>query len=166
VTVLLILRCTERLQRKLGIWPAGNAPASTTVLGDWYGNIFNTRSVRLVMFVSERSRLSALVAGRDFGTLAPRFQLAVVEVLKGLGIPRMAIENEQQSMRDVAFASTRSRSVLATMNDYFKNLRWSLEVKPHFTLAEYALDLSETPVGPLNYVTPGDLTRKLFSSAK
>ena len=98
--------------------------------------------------------------------MVPRFQLAVVEVLKELGVAKVAIEKEQYSMRDVLFAGTRSRSVLGTMNDYFKSLRWALELKPHSTLCEYALDLSETPVGPLDYMTPADLTRKLLWPAK
>jgi len=40
----------------------GDALASTTALGDWYGHVFTTRGIRLVVFVSEASRLVVIIS--------------------------------------------------------------------------------------------------------
>ena len=64
--------------------------------------------------ISEATRLAVVLASRDYPILMPRFQTAVVELPRQLGIPQRATEKEQEAMAEV-FARTRSRSVVGTM---------------------------------------------------
>jgi len=160
---MVTLRCTQKLRQKLGARPIQEGEPSTTSLGDWYGNLFSTRHARLIVFVSERSRLAVLLHGRDFSTLEARLRAAVVELLTQLDISEEATKREVEAMAEVAYAPTRSRSVLGTMNDYYRALRWELEAHPMLTLTQYALRLSETPCGPMKYASPDDVTRFLLS---
>ena len=116
------------------------------------------------MFVSEASRLAVLVRAADVKTVVPRFRAAVVDLLRELGVSEDAIHGESEAMKEVAFANTRSRSVLGTMNDYFRHLRWVFPDRPSQTLGQHALDLSETPCGPLKYARPRDVARALLGN--
>lgn len=132
-------------------------------MGDWYGNLLFTRHARLVVFVSERSRLAILVHARDFPTLEARFRAAVVDLLRHLGISEKAISREAAAMAEVVYAATNSRSALGTMNDYYGALRVMLEDHPMWTLTQHALRLSDVLCGPMDYAPPCDVTRSLLS---
>jgi Domain of unknown function (DUF6933) len=160
---MVILRCTQKLRTKLGLRATQQEAVSTTTLGDWYGNLFYSRHTRLVMFVSERSRLAVLLQARDFPTLEDRFRAAVIDLLRHLGIEEEAIRREAKAMIDVAYAPTNSRSVLGTMNDYDRSLKCLVEVYPMITKTQLELRLSETPVGPMQYDSPRDVTQFLLS---
>jgi hypothetical protein len=113
--------------------------------------------------VSERSRLAVLVPARDFPTLEARFRAAAVYLVRQLGVSGEAASREAEAMAEVVYAPTNNRSVLGTMNDYDRLLRWMLEAHPTLTLTQYALRLSETPCGPMKYASPDDVTRLLLS---
>jgi hypothetical protein len=117
----------------------------------------------MVVCVSEVSRLSVIVAAREFETFVPRFQNALQQVLEEIGIPAATIEKERKEMNDVAFAHTKNRSVLGTMNDFFFQLRWALKERPDFSPLDHALSLSRIPVGPYpHYRIPADETRAVM----
>jgi hypothetical protein len=107
--------------------------------------------------------LSVLVAARDFDAFVPRFQNSLREVLEEIGVPSAAIEKEVREMNQVAFARTKSRSVLGTLNDFFIHLRWALKDRPDLSPLDHALRLSQIPVGPHpNYRFPADEALKLM----
>jgi hypothetical protein len=160
---MVTLRCTQKLQRRLGPRAIRDNASSTTALGDWHGNLWFTKHARLVVFVSERSRLAELLHARDFPTLEARFRAAVVELLGQLNVSEEAIRYEEQAMAEIVYASTNNRSVLGTMNDYCRGLRWMFETSPMMTLTQYALELSTTPCGPLEYANPREVTQFLLS---
>ena len=63
---MITLRCTERLRKKLRLPPLEDEPPpSTAALGDWFGHPVATRYARVILLVSERSRLPLLVAARQ-----------------------------------------------------------------------------------------------------
>lgn len=159
---MVTLRCTEKLQRRLRVWPVGDGPSSTTVLGDWYGHVVNIRRVRLVLFVSEVSRLGVLLEARDFSTLVSWFQTAVVKLLHQLGIPAKAVEEEERAMKEVVFARTKSRSVLGTINVFSEHLYWAFELRPGLSLQEYSLELSGTIILRPVPGIPADSAKKLM----
>ena len=163
---MLTFRCTVAMQRKLHIYPAADAPSSTTLLGDWYAHIVNAGHTRLVLCVSEVSRLVVILAARNFDAFVPRFQSASREVLEEIGVGSSAIEKELAEMNDVGFARTKNRSVLGTINDFSHHLRWLAKDRPDFSLVDCALYLSQIPVGPYpDYKIPAHLTRQLFGAA-
>jgi hypothetical protein len=160
---MVTLRCTAKVLRRLGLHGAslGDSPPSTGVLGDWYVDLLVTRHVRIAVFVAEASRLPVVVQGSPFAELVPRFQRQAVEVLRALGVSSEAVEREARAMRQAAFARTRSRSLLGTLNDYFRQLRWLLG-RPELTCLDLSLHLSRTPSGPMRYESPDRVTRALM----
>src|SRR5438445_6825987 len=113
---MVILRCTQRLLRRLHQTPTENPPASSTTLGDWYGNIVWTHRKPLVLAVSSRTLLPVLVPAGDAQSLGRRLAATLGDVLQALGILTLQVEQEQRHMSQIAFARTVSRQVLGTMN--------------------------------------------------
>ena len=57
---MITFRCTKRVIERFRIEPVDDAPASTGILGDWYANLLNVGSQRLVLCVSERTLLPVI----------------------------------------------------------------------------------------------------------
>jgi hypothetical protein len=158
---LVVLRCTQKLLRKVG--PAVPVPSpSTTRLGDWTGNVLGVGHQRVVVFISEHSRLPVVLPARDLRAVAEHLPLGVGAVLKGLGIPEGAVRAEQLAMADALIARTNDRSLVATLNDLCRSLKWRLADEPGVDLTELALWLAETPIGPMKYDAPNRVTRRIF----
>lgn len=160
---MVTLRCTRKLQKKLRACEVPEIGPSTTVLGDWYGDLLFTRHARLLVFVSEQSRLAVLLHARDFPSLEERFRAAVVGLLRHLGVSEEAIRREEVAMAEIVYAPTRNRSLIGTLNDYFRALPLMIEDRPTMTLTQYALSLSKRLCGPMNYDRPRDVTLRLMS---
>ncbi|MGE5047713.1 MAG: DUF6933 domain-containing protein [Deltaproteobacteria bacterium] len=155
---MVVLRCTQRLLRRLNQKPAEQAPASSTVLGDWYANIIWMHRRPLVLAVSARSLLPVLFPARDPASLGARFSASLGAVLAALGIPADQIDGEQRHMAKVALARTISRQILGTMNDFGR----MLDVAPGQSLLNAALDLAKAPCGPIGMESPDRVTVDLF----
>jgi uncharacterized protein DUF6933 len=161
---LITLRCTEKLRKKLKLPKLGDGPPSTTALGDWFGQPVSTRHARVILLVSEKSRLAVLIHARQLDRFEQRFTDAVAELLRDLGVSAESISRERAAMGDLVYARTNSRSVLGTMNDYTFALRIYLEEEPEKTLHEIAVLLSETPCGPLGYASPRRIVQSRLGS--
>ena len=125
---MITLRCTERLRKGLHVTAAEDPPVSTTVLGDWFGQPVLTRYVRMILLVSEKSRLPVLVPARQLESFEKRFRRSLRDLLREIGIPAKAIRRELAEMEELVYARTNSRSVLGTMNDYIGFLLGALGV--------------------------------------
>jgi hypothetical protein len=67
---MMTLRCTRKLLGALRA-PAAAEPAPTsTVLGDWYANLYKARPGRVVLCLNERSLLTVLV---EFDAMHPEY---------------------------------------------------------------------------------------------
>jgi len=155
---MVVLRCTQTLLRRLHQTPAEDAPASSTVLGDWYANILWVYRKPLVLAVSARTLLPVLVPARDPASLGPRLAAALGHMLAALGIPAHRVEAEQRHMAQIAFARTISRQILGTMNDFDR----MLDPAPGQSLISAALELAEAPCGPIGMGSPDRVTLNLF----
>ncbi len=159
---MVVLRCTQTLLRRLHQKPMGVAPASSTVLGDWYASLLWLHRKPPVLAVSARSLLPVLVPARDPASLGARFAAALGGVLTALEIPADQIEQEQRHMAKVAFARTMSRQILGTMNDF----RRMLDAAPDQPLTKAALELAEAPCGPVGMESPDRVTVNLFGGGR
>jgi hypothetical protein len=158
---MVILRLTRKLLSRVGL-PTPVTTPSTTILGDWFGNLVFVSHQRYVLLVSERSRLPVIMPGRDLKNLARNFPAALSEVLQALGVPGAVMEAEVQASAEAVVAVTNSRSHLGTLNDFSQMLSYHLWGEPDADLVEVALWLGRTPVGPLGYDRPDRLTRRLL----
>jgi hypothetical protein len=155
---MVVLRYTQKLLRRLHEKPAEFAPSSSTLLGDWYAKILWMHRRPLVLAVSARTLLPVLLPARDPASLGPGFAAALGGVLAALGVPADQVAREQSQMAEVAFASTMSRQILGTMNDFDR----MLDVAPGQSLIEAALELAEAPCGPIGMESPDRVTVNLF----
>ena len=131
------------------------------MLGDWYVTLLFARPQRLLLFVSESIRLPIVLPARELATMADRFRVALIEVLRALDIDGPFIARELGTMDDVIFARTSSRSVLGTINDFSFQVQWILHDHPTLTLHALSLELADTPIGPLDDY-PAQATRRLL----
>src|SRR5881396_2641320 len=118
---MFTLRCTARLRKRLGTTEdTASAPPSTT-LGDWYAHLIFTRP-QLVLCVSERTLLPALIPARDGSLLVPRLREAVGHMLRALGIGASVVASEKDAMMNAVIGKTVSRQVLGSLNDFVRML--------------------------------------------
>jgi hypothetical protein len=67
-------------------------------------------------------------------------------------------------MRDTRIAPTNNRSVLASLNDFSRHIKWRLYEEPDADLVTISRWLSETPIiTPLGGDSPKELTRRLLA---
>jgi len=162
VVLMVVLRCTQQLLLRLKRFDDPPPDASTTLLGDWYGNVIRMGRRHALLFISEHSRLPVLIPVRQSNRLAVVFPDAVCAALAVLGVPQSAIDEECSRMSDVAFGRTNSRTLLGTLNDFAFMARVHFVTDRQATLENIARDLARTPILPLRGARPIDLARKQF----
>ena len=158
---MVVLRLTRKLLSRVGP-PNAVATPSTTVLGDWFAHLVFVGHKRYALLVSEHSRLPVVMPGRDLKHLTRNFPGALAQVLHALGLHPAVVEREVEATREGVIAVTNNRSLLGTLNDFSLALRYRLWDEPDADLVEVALWLSRTPVGPLGYDAPDQVTRRLL----
>jgi len=156
---VVVIRCTQKLLRRVHATDSRDA-TSTTKLGDWSANLIGVRQQRLVLLVSEHSRLPILLHARDVQRIADHLAGALADVLLGLGVAAPTVRRELAEMRESVYKPTNSRSVLGTINDFAKSVRWRLYEEPNADLIAVALWLSETPILALGGKSPDVLARQ------
>jgi hypothetical protein len=163
---MVAIRCTKKLLARIGT-PSPVIEPATTVLGDWYAQPLNIGHQRLILLISEHSRLPVIMPGRDVKHLGRNFPEALARVLFGLGIDAAAAKGEVEATREAVIAATDNRSLLGTLNDFTHMLQWQLPDRPDLDLVRAALELSHTPVGPLRPTPfPDKVTRDLLARAR
>ncbi len=159
---MVVLRCTRKLLDRLAMPAASDSGRSTAILGDWYVTLLFTRPKWLLLFVSEPTRLPVLLPARELSNMTARFNVALSQMLRALDIDAAFIARELAAMDDVVIATTQSRSVLGTINDFAFHVQWALHGQSTLTLHQLSLELAETPVRPLRDY-PARATRRLLS---
>lgn len=114
---MLVFRATADVLKSLPR-SSGPEPRSDTVLGDWMVRrvVVDRRSV--LVLVSERGFLPALVPAHDVKGLPSRLADVVGDRLRRLGIPERDVEAEVARMREVFVAKTRDRRLTGLAVDY------------------------------------------------
>lgn len=160
---MVIIRCTQKLLRRIG--PAApTSVKSTARLGDWSANLLGVGQRRFVLFVSEPTRLPVLVRASDVRNLARNFPDMLAPVLERLDVSPKAIEREISEMRVACVSTTNNRSVLGSVNDFSRHIKWRLYEEPDADLLEISLWLSKTPIIiPCEGDSPKYLTRRLLA---
>lgn len=156
------LRCTARLLRRLNCDP-GVSAASTTRLGDWYGNLFNVGRQQYAMFTSERSLLTIVMPAREIEPLADRLSDGLRVLLIEMGIGSALIDEEIAQMQGFAVTATANRSVLGSMNDLIFQAKFYLGESKQLSLAELQQRLANAPLKLLEYRFASEVAMALLS---
>lgn len=160
---MVTIRCSQKLLARIGAPVAETVPA-TTRLGDWHAKPVAIGHQRLILLISERSRLPVIMWARGARRLTAIFADALAAVLWGLGIDAAAINRELEEMHEVAIAKTNDRSLLGTLNDFTHQLQWQLPDDPGLDLIAAAVDLAHTPVQVSRRgFFPDQVTRELLA---
>ena len=164
---MIVLRCTQKLLRRLGSADVSHSPArSTNALGDWYVNLLHIGRDQLVMATSERSLLTVLLPARELrASLAPNLSEMAWHLLVEIGVPPDRAASEAEAMRDATFARTASRSVLASMNDFALALDWHW--RDGLSPMDIMLRFADTPKraipdGNFDFGIPRNVARRLL----
>ncbi|KAB2872857.1 MAG: hypothetical protein F9K36_11635 [Burkholderiaceae bacterium] len=157
---MFALRCTQKLQRRIGHPLSAVVGAADTQLGDWYANLLVTKPAHLILCVSERTLLPIVVEARNPSMLRARMVEAVRQVLGSLGVPAASVERECAAMDRLYFAKTESKSILGVLNEFIFQLKYSLAHRPELSLLEQSLWLAQTPVA---HTFPDRATQELFA---
>ena len=151
---VIVLRCTRRLLAHLPKAERVNGAESTAKLGDWYANLIRFRERRLALCTNERTLLSVVVPVAPSRAFLERFRAAALHRLRQLPVPASLRLAESAPFAELTVAPTRSRSVLASMNQ----LGWGAEVwlreRPDGDLEELGLWLCDTPMSALQTYWP------------
>ncbi len=163
----MVLRCTEKLLRRLpAIGKETSHACGATLLGDWYGHLLSINRRRLVLLISEHSRLPVLLPARDLAHLPWHLAGSLSRILATMPISAHKIRDEIAAMQGAPFGPTASRSLLGTINDFAYALHWEINGTSDDELFMAALKLSKTLVGPLAYRNPREVTIGLLADAK
>ncbi len=156
------LRCTRRLLSKLPHETTASAPPATTILGDWYANVLNIGSARLILCTNERSLLSVIVPAKNPAQLPIRLRDAAVALFRRLGYPEEAIAHEERAMAELVVGPTANRSVLGSMTDITWHCRWYAEDHAVVDLRDLELRLADMPMLSQEPAAPEDRAAALL----
>src|SRR6267142_7166233 len=132
---MLVLRCTQRLLKRRPGPVQERQDALVPRLGDWHANLIRLAHSPIVLCVNDISLLTILVPGRDFPNFVPAFQNRLAGRLGRMGLPTETISAERAAMEIVQIQPSNSRSVLASMNDFVRHLKWRA-ARNHFDFSE------------------------------
>jgi hypothetical protein len=161
---MVVIRCTSKLLNRLKVCPTPEPTASTTRLGDWYGNVVRVGRKQFILAVSEATLLPVVLeaaAGKE--PFSARLAAAVRQVLAGIGVAPPVVQAEIEAMATAIYAPTASRRVLGSMNDFWNLLDGYWE--PGADLTRVALRIAEAPCSPLGMESPTRATLALLKAA-
>ena len=161
---MLVLRCTQRLLKRSPGPTQQRQDALVPALGDWHANLIRLAKSPIVLCVNDISLLAILVPGRDFPNFVSAFQNRLAGRLGRMGLATDTISAERAAMEIVQIQPSNSRSVLASMNDFVRHLKWTSRNYFDFSEADALEDmLSETPMGALKYQYAVEVAAAAFS---
>lgn len=163
---MFTLRCTQKLQTRLGAQPSPELAPADTVLGDWYANLLRIGRAQLVIAVSERTLLPVVVPAREARNLVTRVGDALELLLLSIGIPSPEVLAERGAMSSWTLGKTASRRVLGSLNDLAFQLEVGLTHFPQRTLLEQSLWLAKTPMKVIEYAAPDAATVAAFAACR
>lgn len=127
---MLLLRCTARLRKEMGLRPSDLSTESpNSLLGDWYAHLFFEERKKCVLFVNEKSLLCFLAVGlkRDrIRQLDDVFRDGFFRLLLDEGFQPEHATPAFNDCREVGYAATSDRSMVGTVNELVKETQFLL----------------------------------------
>jgi hypothetical protein len=163
--MMIILRCTQKLRKYLGITPLDQPDPPSATLGNWYANLIPTAAGDLIIFVNERTLLTVAIPAWESDRLLELFRLRVANLLGMIGLPQHIIDRERSHFDQIQFGKTASRSVLGSLNDFawqYQSLAEEARSKADLSLSNAEFNMSQVPCGPLDYQFPAEVARMLL----
>ncbi len=154
MVVMVIVRATRKLLKRLGAQPAIGAEQS--MLGDWYATVLPWRPRQVALLVSERTLLPVLMPLAPAASLLDRFPNQLAQVLARHQVDAATVAGECIDTTDYRVGTTASRSVVGSMNEFSFLADAHRRDDPELGLLELSNRLSAVPCSPLyrRHVSP------------
>ena len=115
--MVFTVRGTKKFLDRVGRPVADPLPPSSTVLGDWLGNVLFWRP-QVAVFVNASTVVPVVMPLAPSMSVLDRFPAAMAEVFATLGIDPRFVASETSAMQSAVLAKTASRQVLGVMNEF------------------------------------------------
>ncbi|MCM8771331.1 MAG: hypothetical protein NC936_05665 [Candidatus Omnitrophica bacterium] len=151
----MILHCTAKLLKEMNIAKpdAADIPPQSSLLGDWYANLFFLSRKKNLIFTNARTLFTFIAFGVNRAQMRNITELFRRELGKALLDEDFDGETIQRIINDckeVHIAKATDRSVLGVMVDHVKNVRWMVEERDggwnSSNLSEVIKQLNRTPL--------------------
>lgn len=131
------LRCTAKLLKAMKATPTKAPPEPTNRLGEWTANLVRISRIQLVVGVNEQTRLGVVMEAAPYKSVPARLTEEIFRSLLLLGVPEAQAADEAKATQPTAIATSNSRSVLGTINQYSHSVEARLRAPmPAATFAE------------------------------
>jgi len=149
--MVFTVRGTKKFLDRVGRPAADPLPSSSTVLGDWYGNVLFWRP-QVAVFVNATTFMPVLMPLAPSTSVLARFPAAMAEVFAKLGIDPRFVASETSAMQSAVLAKTASRQVLGVMNEFVFMAEHAIDARrcDADDLIGLSVWLADTIVGPLS----------------
>ena len=164
LSIVFVLRCTQKLLDRLNSTPDPEPAPPDTVLGDWYANLIRVCRIQVVLAVSERSLLPVVVPVRDGRALVQPLCETLEPMLTAIGVPANDATVERDVMQHWTLGKMANRRVLGSLNDLAFQLQVGLLDFPNRTLLAQSLWLAKTPLKLIDYGAPDQATLARFAA--
>ena len=114
MSVVVIVRATQKLRARLTAPAASVGDESTTMLGDWYATLLTWRPRLVAHLMGEATLLPVMVPLAPSSTLLERFPAHLAEVLRRHGVEEAVIALECSGTVEHRLALTSSRSLIGS----------------------------------------------------
>jgi hypothetical protein len=162
----MTLRCTSKLLQALRAPTAAERTQASTVLGDWYANLYETRPRRVVLCLSERSLLAVLVEFSDASRLVDAIGQSVVNLLARIGVPDTSISAERTAMTHMQLGPTANRRVVGCLNEAAFAISHEFDAMDPKYFRSHEDHLSRFIYSTTGYRPPHELARELFQASR
>jgi hypothetical protein len=114
------------------------------------------------LFQNERNSLPVIVPASNLSLLGARFIEGLGELLQATGVSSNEIETELQQMDALAYAPTKSRSMLGSMQEFIFHVGDIAYRYPGPNVLKIALHLAEMPCARIDYQFPRAAALEVF----
>lgn len=157
-----LIRCTQKLQKEMGLKKAGLSIPETdnSRLGEWYANLIYIERRKCIVFVNKKTLFNFITPNVNRGQIRELDNLFLMffvnRVLIRLGIDSV-VPNVLDEYQNIHYAKTDSRSVLGSMNDITMNYRYYIDDEGgllNFDYLKIIRKVNDIPFRALKFTIP------------
>ncbi len=169
---MIQIRCTQKVLKELGMKEDGlcDVKEPTSLLGNWYSNLFTLDRRKTLIFMNERTLLSFLILGikkKNVKDLPLVFRNGVNQVLLMEGFDNNLIRNVTKECQEIEITKTTNRSLLGNLNDLvnlYKNHILDDGGLKSCDLDSITKKINRTPQNNLGWSNSVEIAREIVNS--
>jgi len=168
-----LIRCTKKLQKEMGLKKADlhEAEPASSCLGSWHANLIHIDRRKCVLFVNDKTLFNFIapdVTRAQIRELDVLFREFLLSVLAEEAVPDSARQKISAEYTEVAYANSKSKSVLGSMNDLAFHYKFCIlsEGGVHSCMVPSIISkLNRMPMGAIEYRYPIEALTQIFQAA-